>query len=138
MLALRATRMCTARSKRTSGAMDPALRVNSKDATAFDKKLLDMLRPIAPPPPLPVEEQKRLREVMVRYGKLKRREHLELEKRANLFQRAMWNALEALPHRRKVEALETEPTQFPLTMPIFTDTPPIDGYNIADNASSKS
>lgn len=91
-----------------------------------------MLRPMPKPPARSEEERARLRELMIRYGKLKRRHHIELEKRMRVFLRAKWAAIDALPHNRKIEAIYTEPISFPLNRPIFTDTPPIKGFNAGD------
>lgn len=98
---------------------------------ALAKSLADVLRPIKPPPPRSEEERKKLRVLMQRYGKLKQLQYVELEKRKREFMRAKWAAVDALPHKRRLEALYTKPEKSP-PRPLFTHTPPIKGFNAGD------
>lgn len=104
------------------------------NASTEEKDLIEILRPVTPRLPRSDAERSHLRALMIRYGKLKWKHHLEMEQRARDFLRAKWSAIDALPHERKLEALFTEPTPFPLNRPIFTDTPPIKGFNPGDLA----
>lgn len=100
--------------------------------TSAEKRMTALLRPVAPPPPKSEEEKARLRTKMIQYGKLKRAQHLEMEARMRNFMRAKWAAIDALPNYRRVEAMNTAPTQYPRNRPMFTDTPPIKGFNSGD------
>lgn len=91
--------------------------------------LAEMMRPMKPLPPLPAEEQQRLRKLMVRYGKLKRLQYLDMELRMNRAKHAMWAAIDALPHNRRVEAVHSKPPPYPDDVRVFTDTPPIKGFD---------
>lgn len=100
--------------------------------TSMEKQLTSWLRPVAPPPPKSEEEKARLRTKMIQYGKFKHAQHIEMEVRMNNFVRAKWAAIDALPNYRRVEALYTEPMEYPINRPRFTDTPPIKGFNSGD------
>jgi len=97
-----------------------------------EKSLEELLRPIVPPPKKSLEERQKLSALMIEYGKMKRRHHIENKIKQQEFLRVKWSAIDALPHHRKVEALETKPTEFPLNRPLPTDTPPIKGFNKGD------
>lgn len=73
-----------------------------------------------------------LREKMIKYGKLKRAQHLEMEKRMSEFLRAKWAAMDALPNYRRVEVMHLGSREVPTDRPIFTDTPPIKGFSAGD------
>ena len=108
-----------------AGREDPA-------SSALEKRLIDVLRPIARPPGRTDEERKHLRALMIRYGKLARAHHNELQLRAKEFNRAKWAAVDALPHKRRLEALHTENAPMPKNRPLFTETPPIKGFDSGD------
>lgn len=74
---------------------------------------------------------------MIRYGKFKRMQHIEMAIRTNRFLRAKWAAIDALPHARRVEALFSEPVPLPKNRPILTDTPPIKGFKNAQTTKGK-
>ncbi|PXF49685.1 hypothetical protein BWQ96_00563 [Gracilariopsis chorda] len=96
-----------------------------------EKLLIEVLRPVVPPPPRTEEERKHLRQLMIRYGKLKRRHFIEMEVRQREFLRAKWTALNALPHARRVEAMTSPTEDLPTMRPLMTDTPPIKDFNVA-------
>lgn len=123
-----ATAARAGQSSKKKGGAPRSVDVNSQQ----HKRLIELLRPLARPPPPSEAEQKRLRALMIQFGRLKRRQHLEVELRFNEFRRAKWAAIDALPHARKVEALHTECVPFPINRPIFTHTPPIKGFNSGD------
>lgn len=107
---------------------------NMEDLRAKYPLLVEALRPLKPPPPLPEEEHRRLRELMVRYGKLKRKQFLDVEIRMNAAKRAMWVAVDALPHERRVEAVFTRAPKYPEDLRVPTHTPPIKGFSLANLA----
>ncbi|CAN8070232.1 unnamed protein product [Agarophyton chilense] len=92
---------------------------------------IEILRPVVPPPPRSDPERKHLRKLMIEYGKLKRRHHIEMEIRKREFLIAKWKAIDALPHARRMEALYTPADDLPMNRPRMTDTPPIKGFNVA-------
>lgn len=94
--------------------------------------LLKCLRPVEPGPPHTPEERLRLRDLMIRYGKLKRRQYLEMEIRRERARLATWKAIDAMPHKRRVEAIYTKATEPPRRLPMFTHTPPIEGFDIGN------
>jgi hypothetical protein len=94
------------------------------DAASADS-LLELARPVLAPPPLPEAERARRRRLMINYGRLKRAEHLESERKVNRFLVAKWSALDALPHLRRVEAMRPRDEEPPLNRPLWTVTPPI-------------
>lgn len=110
--------------------------VNSAESSV-EKRLTELLRPIAPPPHKSPEEKLAFRQKMIRYGKFKRMQHIEAAIRTNRFLRAKWAAIDALPHARRVEALFTKPVPLPKNRPIWTDTPPIKGFNSAQITKNK-
>lgn len=99
--------------------------------TKSHKLMTDILRPVAPPPPRTKEEQTHLRKLMIRYGKIKRKQDIEMKIREREFLRAKWSAINSLPHLRKLEALNTIPEPLPVNTPLMTDTPPIKNFNVA-------
>lgn len=103
---------------------------SSGEDARLDAKITHLLEPISvPPSPKSIDDKIQLRALMVRYGKLKRRQHLEQETKHNLFHWSRWAALDALPNTRRVEALANDPTPAPKNLPLWTDTPPIPGFN---------
>lgn len=101
-------------------------------ATGLEKQLTSLLRPVMPPPKKSPAERAELRVKMIKYGKLKRAQHIEMEMRMARFMHAKWAALDAMPNYRRVEAMAMEPKTYPRNRPIFTDTPPIKGFNSGD------
>lgn len=116
----------------TAAAKKRALKGGETPMTGTMKSIADLVRPVRPPAPHSEAEQKRLRALMIRYGKLKWEHHRQSEIKVNAFLRAKWAAIDALPHARKVEALTTKAPPFPLNRPLFTETPPIPGFNAGD------
>lgn len=126
------------------GKQSPEPWMNRKDGT--DKQSAkdvekqrfyeEILRPMPRPPPRTEGERVRLRALMIKYGKLKRKQHLELEVRQNEFLRAKWAAIDALPNFRRVQALNADPEEFPLNRPIFSHTPPIPGFDPGEISKS--
>lgn len=105
--------------------------------SSVEKRLVELLRPIAPPPQKSPEEKLVFRKKMIRYGKFKRMQHIEMAIRTNRFLLAKWVAIDALPHARRVEALFSESEPLPKNRPIWTDTPPIKEFNSAQVTRSK-
>lgn len=102
------------------------------ESTGLEKQLTSLLRPVMPPPKKSEAERAELRAKMIKYGKLKRAQHLEMEMRMARFVRAKWAALDAMPNYRRIEAVGMEPKEYPRNRPLFTDTPPIKGFNSGD------
>lgn len=107
---------------------------NMEELRAKYPLLIKALTPVKPPPPLPEEERQRLQELMTRYGRLKRKQFLDVEIRMNAAKRAMWVAIDALPHERRVEAVFTKAPKYPEDLRVPTHTPPIKGFSLANLA----
>lgn len=122
---------------RKGGGLNLNARVSPASLSTTDRRVLEMLRPIAPPPEKTDEEKAAYRKEMVAYGKLKRKQHLEMEKVKNRLLLAKWRAIDALPKERRREALETKPEPFPDNMPVQFDTPPIEGWSNAEMTETK-
>lgn len=104
----------------------------SGELSGMEKRLTSLLRPVSPPPGKSEEEKVVLRAKMMKYGRFKRAQHIEMEVRMTDFMRAKWAAMDALPNYRRVEAMRLEPREYPKNRPLFTDTPPIKGFNSGD------
>lgn len=115
----------------------PSQEYGDSTVGAMEKRMLDILRPVRPPPPKTPEEKAEFREKMIRYGKLKRAQHIDQCVRTNKLLLAKWTAIDALPHKRRVEALFTPPKPLPKNRPLLTDTPPIKGFNGAEMTKSR-
>lgn len=127
------------RATQKKAAADRGGRDATKDQQqAFlDKHVPLLLRPVIPPKRTP-EEQVRLRALMIKYGKFKRKEWLESEMKKNRFTLAKLKALNALPVARRIEALNEEKLSPPppLNRPLWTHTPPIKGFSLANLTES--
>lgn len=129
MRALRATCQSLAR-RRITGP--PEIPGKPKKLTAEQEFVKKLLRPMEPSPPHSEEERVRLRELMIRYGKLKRLQHNEMAKRREVARHGVWAAIDAMPHKHRVEALNANPSDPPHPIPVFTHTPPIDGFDLGN------
>lgn len=123
------TCMALARRKGTGPPTKPG---KEPKLTAQQQLLLKAIRPVEPPPPPSPAERERLRELMKRYSKLKRLQGIEMEKRRNEARRAMWAAIDAMPHPRRVEAVQAQADELPYGLPVFTHTPPIKGFDLSN------
>lgn len=110
----------------------PVAQAKEEKMSKKEKLLVEVMRPIKPPPPPSPEEKVRIRAFTQRFSKLKQYQHLEMTKRTNEAIRGMWAAIDALPHDRRVEAINTKAETFPANLRVFTDTPPIKGFDKAD------
>lgn len=111
--------------KKASGAAD--------EVPARTREIMSLMaRPVFPPKPHSEAERARRRRNMIAYGRLKRADHLADQRKLNAFLVAKWSALDALPHARRVEALSGPPRDSPPNTPIWTNTPPIPGFNVGD------
>lgn len=108
----------------------PLVGKQDKRLTSKEEFILKLIRPVEQTPSHTPEERARLRELMIRYGKLKRLQTREMQKRLQEADRGIWAALDAMPHNRRVEALTAEAKECKYGIPIFTHTPPIKGFDI--------
>lgn len=100
--------------------------------------LLQTLRPVRAPAPSPAAKSKAdLRSDMIRYGKLKRMQHLDMERRRQQSLRAMWCAVDAMPHARRLEAIKPQ-VQVQVHVPNLTHTPPVEGFDLSSLATTRS
>ncbi len=116
--------------------MRPGMEVEAD--TPFEKRMIELLRPMPRPPPRTEEERAHLRPLMIRYGKFRRKIHLIHEAKLNELSRAKAAAFDALPNYRRIEVLEAPMEPMPLNRPLFTHTPPIPGFNVGDLTKSGS
>jgi hypothetical protein len=101
-------------------------------------EMLALARPVLAPPPLSAAELARRRRMMISYGRLTRAQHLESERKVNLFLTAKWAAIDALPQARRAEALRERGEEPPLNSPLWTATPPISkNFNPGDLTSKR-
>lgn len=130
-----------AKSRAASAAKKAAIDEAATSSNLSSDVLQRMARPLHPPPPLAEEERQRRRRNMKAYGRLRRAQWLEGERKANVFLAAKWAAIDALPgHARRVEAIQgvmpngrvLEERVLPLDAPTWTETPPIPGFNVGD------
>lgn len=129
-MSFRATAIALAR--RAQKMPPNAPKENAEDLRSQFPLLIEAMTPVKPLPPMPEEEHQRLRQLMIRYGKLRRKQFLEMQLRKNAAMRALWVAIDALPHKRRVEAVFTEPPQYPDDLRIPTHTPPIKGFDMSN------
>ena len=135
MRVFRATIQAMARRRQPTGP--PEIPGKQKKLTPEMELMMKIMRPVEPGPPHTPEERVRLRNLMIRYGKLKRRQHNDFSKRVETARRAMWVAIDAMPHKRRVETLNAESTEPPRPIPVFTHTPPIEGFDIGNLRKDK-
>lgn len=103
-----------------------------KKLTSKEELILKLIRPLEQPPPHTPEERARLRQLMIRYGKLKWLQTRDMQRRLREADRGIWAALDAMPHHRRVEALTAEAKECKHGIPIFTHTPPIKGFDLTN------
>lgn len=112
----------------------PIKKVSEQRLSKGEQLLFEAMRPVQPPPPRTPEERVRLRALMQRYSRLKCRQMREMQVRYREAQRGMWAAIDALPHVRRIEAINAEAEDYPEATRVFTDTPLIKGFDKANLA----
>lgn len=91
--------------------------------------VLTLLRPVAVPPRRPSAATAAADAALAAaYSAHCRADLLRRQTTAELFLRAKWAAVDALPLRRRAEALEVDPTPQDVGRWMWTETPPVKGY----------
>lgn len=91
--------------------------------------ILTLLRPVAVPPRRPSAATAAADAALAAaYAAHCRADLLQRQTTAEMFLRAKWAAVDALPLRRRAEALEVDPTPQDVGRWMWTETPPVEGY----------
>lgn len=102
-----------------------------------DRVTLHYVRGVTLPVRRP-ETEARIQAVLKEYSREKRAQFLEMERRKRDGRLAMWRAIDAMPQVRRVETLDEMPdidehnANLDVRIPVYTHTPPIKDFNLAD------